>query len=137
MATKFIRVLLSNNILNIRYSKICMLYHITYTTIEALLCQPQRIILNFESNRSKISIGRKHCKYDMHIHFHASFLGISFKSFIDDKTILHKVFVRTIDSLYVLNLYKFLPSTCYVLLFNFQLMCKVFVFCLKKQDIFF
>ena len=106
MATKFIRVLLSNNILNIRYSKICMLYHITYTTIEALLCQPQRIILNFESNRSEISIGRKHCKYDMHIHFHASFLGISFKSFIDDKTILHKVFVRTIDSLYVfINFY--------------------------------
>ena len=85
MATKFIRVLLSNNIWNIRYSKICMLYHIAYTTIEALLCQPQRIILNFESNRSMISIGRKHCKYDMHIHFYASFLGISFKSFIDDK----------------------------------------------------
>ena len=32
-----------------------------------------------------VSLGRKHCKYDIHIYFHASFLGIAFKSFIDDK----------------------------------------------------
>ena len=34
------------------------------------------------------------------IYFHAPFLGIAFKSFIDGR-LLHKVFVRTIDSLYV------------------------------------
>ena len=73
------------NILKIRYSKSCMLYHITYTTIEALLYQPLRFILTFKSNRSMISFGRKHCKYDMYITFHASFLGIAFKYFIDDK----------------------------------------------------
>ena len=43
-----------------------MLYHIAYTTIEALLYQPLRFILTFKSNRSMISFGRKHCKYDMH-----------------------------------------------------------------------
>ena len=43
-----------------------------------------------------VSFGRKHCKYDMHVYFHASFLDIAFKSFIDDK-----VFVRTIGYLYV------------------------------------
>ena len=32
-----------------------------------------------------ISCGRKHSKYDMHVYFHASFLGIAFKSFIGDK----------------------------------------------------
>ena len=31
------------------------------------------------------SFGRKHCKYDMHIYFHTSFLGNAFKPFIDDK----------------------------------------------------
>ena len=61
-------------------------------------------------NRSMISVGRKHCKYDMHIlgstqhcrvntinntdirqccfdptYFHAPFLCIAFKSFIDGK----------------------------------------------------
>ena len=34
------------------------------------------------SNRSMISFGREHCKYDMHIYLHASFLGIAFKYFI-------------------------------------------------------
>ena len=67
MATKFILVLLSKIISKIRYSKYCILYHITYTTIEALLYQPLRFILTFKSNRSMISFGRKHCKYDMHI----------------------------------------------------------------------
>ena len=91
MATKFTLELLSKIISKIRYSKYCILYHITYTTIEALLYQPLRLILNFKSNRSMISFGRKHCKYDMHnikvyiIYFHASFLGIAFKSFIDGK----------------------------------------------------
>ena len=85
MVTKFILMLLSKNISKIRYSKSCILYHITYTTIEALLYQPLRFILTFKSNRSMVSFGRKHCKYDMHIYFHASFLGIAFQSFIDDK----------------------------------------------------
>ena len=52
--------------------------------IEALLYQPLRFTLTFKSNRSMISFGRKHCKYDMHTYFRASFLGIAFKSFIDD-----------------------------------------------------
>ena len=85
MATKFILVLLSTDISKIRYSKSCILYNTTYTTIEALLYHPQRIILTFKSNRSMISFERKHCKYDMHIYFHESFLGIAFKSFIDDQ----------------------------------------------------
>ena len=82
MAKKFILVPLSKNISKIRYSKSCILYHITYTTIEALLYQPLRVILTLKSNRSMISFGRKHCKYDMHTYFHASFLGIEFKSFM-------------------------------------------------------
>ena len=45
-----------------------------------------------------ISFGRKHCKYDMHIYFHASFLGAAFKSFIDDKDYTAQR-VRTIGSL--------------------------------------
>ena len=85
LATKFTLVLLSKIILKIRYSKSCILYNITYTTIEALLYQPLRFILSLKSNRSMISFGRKHCKYDMHNNFHASFLGIAFKSFIDGK----------------------------------------------------
>ena len=91
MATKFTLELLSKIISKIRYSKYCILYHIAYTKEEALLYQPLRFILNFKSNRSMISCGRKHCKYDMHnmkayiIYFHASFLGIAFKSFIDGK----------------------------------------------------
>ena len=64
---------------------LCLLYHITYTTIETLLYQPLRFIFTFKSNRSMVSFGRKHCKYDMRLYFHASFLGIAFKSFIDDK----------------------------------------------------
>ena len=66
--------------------KSCILYYITYTTIEAPLYQPLRFILTFKSNRSMISFGQKHCKYDMHIiYFYASFLGIAFKFFIDGK----------------------------------------------------
>ena len=91
MATKFRLELLSKIISKIRYSKCCILYHITYTTIEALLYQPLRLILFFKSKRSMISLGMKHCKYDMHnmkvyiIYFHASFLGIAFKSFMQTK----------------------------------------------------
>ena len=85
MATKFTLVLLSKNISKIRYTKCCILYHITYTKIETLVYQPVRFILTFKSNRSMNSFGWKHCKYDMHVYFHASFLGIAFKSFIDDK----------------------------------------------------
>ena len=65
MATKFTLLLMSKIISKIRDSKSCILYHITYTTIEALLYQPLRFILTFKSDRSMISFGRKHCKYDM------------------------------------------------------------------------
>ena len=65
MATKFTLLLLSKIISKIRYSKACILYHITYTKIEALLYQPLRFILTFKSKRSLVSFGRKHCKYDM------------------------------------------------------------------------
>ena len=67
MATKFTLVLLSKIISKIRYSKSCILYHITYTTTEALLNQPLRFTLTLKSNRSMISFGRKHCKYNMNI----------------------------------------------------------------------
>ena len=67
MATKFTLVLLSKIISEIRYSKSCILYHIAYTTIEALLYQHLRFILTVESKRGMISFGRKHCKYGMHI----------------------------------------------------------------------
>ena len=67
MATKFKLVLLSKIISKIRVSKFCILYHNTHTTIEALLYQPLRIILTFESKKSMISFRRKHCKYRMHI----------------------------------------------------------------------
>ena len=66
MATKFTLVLQSKIILKIRYSKNCISYHITNTTIEALLNQPLKFILIFKSNRSMISFGSKHYKYDMH-----------------------------------------------------------------------
>ena len=85
MATKFTLELLSKIISKIRYSKSCILHNITYTTIEALLYQPLRFILTLKSNRSMISFGRKHCKYDMHNNFHAPFVGIAFKYFIDGK----------------------------------------------------
>ena len=44
-----------------------------------------KIYTFLKSNRSMFSFGKKHWKYDMHIYFHASFLGIAFKSFIDNK----------------------------------------------------
>ena len=134
MVTKFILILLSNNISKIRYSKSCILYHITFTTIEALLYQPLRFILNFKSKRSIVSFGRKHCKYEMHIYFHASFLGIAFKSFIDDKDYTAQSVCKN-NWLFVC-LYKSLRSICFLLLYKFLLMCYVFVFYLKKQNIF-
>ena len=86
MAAKLTLVLLSKIILKIRYSKACILYNIIYTTIEALLYKPLRFILTFKSNRSMISFGRKHYKYDMHnILSCIFFLGIAFKSSIDGK----------------------------------------------------
>ena len=90
-------MLLSKNISKIRYSKSCILYHIIYTTIEALLYQPLRFILTFKSNRGMVSFGRKHCKYGMHIYVHAFFLGIVFKYFIDDKDYTAQSVFRTID----------------------------------------
>ena len=84
--------------------------HNICNNIGPLLCQPLRSIRTIKSNRSMISFGRKHCKYDMHIlgstqhcrdntinnteirqccfdptYFHAPFLCIAFKSFIDGK----------------------------------------------------
>ena len=67
MATKFTLLLLSKVKLKISYSKSCILYHITYATIEALLYQPLRFIHTLKSKRNMISFGRKHCKYGMHI----------------------------------------------------------------------
>ena len=58
METKFTLELLSEIISKTRYSKYCILYHITYTTIEALLYQPLRFILTFKKNRSMFSFGR-------------------------------------------------------------------------------
>ena len=52
--TKFTLVLQSKIISKIRYSKSCILYHIKYTTIEALLYQPLRFILTFKSHRGMI-----------------------------------------------------------------------------------
>ena len=128
MATKFTFVLLSKIISKIRYSKSCILYHITYTTIEALLYQPLRFILTFKSHRSMIPFERKHCIYDMHIYFHASF-----QVFHWWHRLLHKAFVRTNDSLYVSINHSL---NIFVLLYNFLFMCNAFVFCLKKLDIF-
>ena len=134
VVTKFILELLSKNISKIRYSKSCILYHITYITIKALLYQPQRFILTFKSKRSMVSFGGKHCKYDMHIYFYASLLGIAFKSFIDDKDFTAQGVCKN-NGLFVC-LYKSLASTCFVLLYHFLIMCTAFVFDLKKQDIF-
>ena len=110
MVTKFVLVLLSKNISKIRYSNYCILYHITYITIKALLYQPLRFILTSKSNRSMVSFGRKHCIYDMHIYFHASFLGIAFKSFIDDKD--YTALSDCKNNRLFVCVYKSLPSTC-------------------------
>ena len=48
-ATKFILVPLSKNKFEIRYSIFCILYHITYMTLETLLYQPLRLIPTFTS----------------------------------------------------------------------------------------
>ena len=60
------------------------LYIISHNMYNNRSYQPLRFILTFKSNIVWF-FGRKHCTYDMHIYFHASFLGIAFKSFIDDK----------------------------------------------------
>ena len=80
-----------------------------------------------------ISFGRKHCKYDMHAYLHASFLGIAFKSFIDDKDYFAQSVCK--NNWLLVCLYKSLPSTYFVLLYNFLLIRNAFVFCLKKQGI--
>ena len=81
-----------------------------------------------------VSFGRKHCKYDMHIYVHASFLVISFKSFIDDKDYTAQSVCN--NNLLFVCLYKSLRSTCFVLLYKLLLLCNVFVFYMKKQDFF-
>ena len=70
----------------------------------------------------------------MHIYFHASSLGIAFKSFIDDKGFTAQSVCKN-NWLFVC-LYKSLRSTCFVLLYKFLLMCNAFVVYLKKQYIF-
>ena len=84
-----------------------------------------------------ISNGRNHCKYDMHIYFHVSFPGIAFiyKSFNDDNDCTAQSVCK--NSWLFVCLYKSLPSTCFVVLYYFLLMCNAFVICLNKQNIFF
>ena len=61
--------------------------------------------------------------------FYISHLSLSSMT----KTILHKVFVRTIDSLYVsINHYLQHVLRFYIISY----LCNAFVFCLKKQDLF-
>ena len=70
IATKFTLKLLSKIISKIRYSKYCILDHIT---IEALLYQSLRIMLTFKSNRSMISVANMTCiiwKYILYIFMH-------------------------------------------------------------------
>ena len=135
MRSKFTPVLLSKIISKIRYSKSCILYHITYTTIEALLYQPLRFILTFKSNRSMISFWRKHCKYDLrNIYFHASFLDMHLSLSLMAKTIAQS---DCKNNWLFVCLNKSLTSPCFVLLNNFVFMCNAFVFCLKKQYFFF
>ena len=133
MTTKFTLVLLSKIISKIRYSKSCILYHITYTTIEALLFQPLRLILTFKRNESMISFRRKHCKYEMHntfMHpFSALHLSLSLMANTTEQSVCKNNWLFGC-------LYKSLLSICFVLLYNFLFMCNAFVFCLKKQDIF-
>ena len=62
-----------------------------------------------------ISFGRKHCKYDMHTYFHASFLGIAFKSFVDDIDYTAQSFIRTVDSLYV-SIHHYLQHVCFYII---------------------
>ena len=53
--------------------------------MEALLYQPLRFILTFKSNRSMIFLEGSITNMSCIIYFHAFFLGIAFKSFIDGK----------------------------------------------------
>ena len=73
-----------------------------------------------------ISFGMKHCKYGRHIYVHAFFQGTTFKSFIDDKDYTAQSGCKN-NWLFVC-LYKSLPATCFVLLYNFLLMRNAFVF---------
>ena len=86
MTTKFTLLLLSKIILKIRYSKSCILYHITYTTIGALLYQPRRFIyLPLKVIEVWFLLEGSIVNMTCIIYLHASFLGIAFKSFIDGK----------------------------------------------------
>ena len=68
------------------------------------------------------------CINTLMYHLKALHLGISLMT----KTILHKLFVRTIDSLYVsINYY---PQHVLYFFYIFILMCNAFLFCQKKQD---
>ena len=95
--TKFTLVLLSKIISKIRYSKACIIY----TTMRHCFIKPLRFILTFKSNRHMISFERKHCKYDMHYILTCILSMHCTQVFHWWQRLLHKVFVRTIDSLYV------------------------------------
>ena len=88
-------VVLSKIISKIRYSISCILYHITYTTINALLYKPLRFILTFQSNRRMIFFGRKHCKYAMHIVGSTQHCR---NNTINNKGIRQRLFGPTIDT---------------------------------------
>ena len=62
----------------------------------------------------------------MYIYFHAYFLGIAFKSFIDDKDYTAQSVCK--NNLLFVCLYKLQPLKCFVLSYNFLLMCNAFVF---------
>ena len=135
MTLKFTLVLLSKIISKIRYSKSCILYHITYTTIEAPLYQPLRFILTFKSNRSMISFGKKHCKYDMHNYkLSCNLFRHCIEVFHWWQRLLHKVFVRTIDSLYVsINHYPQHVLWFYIISY----LCVMHLFSVWRRKIFF
>ena len=79
-----------------------------------------------------VSFGRKHCKNDIHNTFMHPLYSLHLSLSLMAKTTEQCVCKNT---LLFVCLYKSLPSTCFMLLYNFLFMCNAFVFCLKKQDI--
>ena len=116
MATKFTLVLLSKIISKIKYSKSCILYRITYTTIEALLYQPLRFILTFKSKRSVFSFGGSiaNMTYILYTFMHP-FYALHLSLSVMAKTTAQSV-LRTIDSLNVsINHYR-QPVLCFYMI---------------------
>ena len=65
------------------------------------------------------------------VYFHASFLDIAFKSFIDEKDYTAQSVCQ--NNLLFVYLYKSLPSTCFALLYNFLLMCYLCICFLSEE----